>query len=474
MNPPTVSSIVARTCCHSGPSSVPSLNHVHRLCATSLGSDQKNLSMRPAWPTCASHAAPLGKRALSSQTPRITTPTRSLSPCTITRRRRTSRRRRATMSTAGRVACSAGAAAVTLSRAALLTLIAHQDLVAQVAPDLFVDARELGLEADLGHVARPRQLDLVAALHGARTRGDDKDPVAQRDRLLEVVRHEDDRGGARPPQRQQLVLHQVARLYVEGAERLVHQQNARPVDQALGQGHALAHAARELVRIPIVKTGEADAGNPFARTLASVARRGAAVARPGGHVLQHRLPREDRVRLKDEPDAVDDAGDRLAVDLDFALARRLQARDQGQRRRLTAPGRADDGAELAGLDREVQVAQGGVHAAGGGQEALGHVAQLDRRGHCPDSAGRRPDVQAMRSLWPFWSFWSDGGQPVSYYHHKHPAREDAATARLPDPGFSGGDHLGVGAYRRRGRRVAGELAARPRVGAAVARHRAVG
>jgi len=50
------------------------------------------------------------------------------------------------------------------------------------------------LETDLGDVARPRQVDLVVALHRARTGGDHEDAVAERDRLFEVMGDEDDRG----------------------------------------------------------------------------------------------------------------------------------------------------------------------------------------------------------------------------------------------------------------------------------------
>ena len=71
--------------------------------------------------------------------------------------------------------------------------------------------------------------------------------------------HEHDRGGGGGPQGEELVLHQRARLHIEGAEGLVHQQDARAVDQALSQRHALAHAARQLVGKPILEAAEPDA-----------------------------------------------------------------------------------------------------------------------------------------------------------------------------------------------------------------------
>ena len=65
----------------------------------------------------------------------------------------------------------------------------------------------------------------------------------------------------------QLFLHQLAGLHVERGERLVHQQHLRIVDEGLRQRHALAHAARELVRMMILKALQPDAVDPVARRL---------------------------------------------------------------------------------------------------------------------------------------------------------------------------------------------------------------
>src|SRR5690348_3325783 len=104
----------------------------------SVGCDQKNLSITPA-------------RAPSSQPATTTTPSSSRRPTTLKLRRRMSERLLVARSTA-RVLIRK------LSRAALLTLIAHQDLVAKVLPDLLIDFDEARLESDLGHVARARKV----------------------------------------------------------------------------------------------------------------------------------------------------------------------------------------------------------------------------------------------------------------------------------------------------------------------------
>src|ERR1700716_3279754 len=94
----------------------------------------------------------------------------------------------------GAADCAAPVSGVTASSraAALLPLIAHQDLIFQVVPDLLVDLAELRLHPDLGHVARPRQRHGIVGLDRPWSRADDEDPIRQRDRLLEVVSDEDD------------------------------------------------------------------------------------------------------------------------------------------------------------------------------------------------------------------------------------------------------------------------------------------
>src|SRR5438552_3938571 len=158
MKPPTVSSIVTRTCSQSGPRSVPSVNHRHKVAAISEGCDQKNLSITPM-------------REPSSHPPRTTTATSTRPPSTLSCRRPACCRRDVARSGPDRSAGWLGALTGS-SRAALLTLIAHQDLIAEVLPDLFVNLDEARLEANLRDVARPREVDLLGALPGAGARGD--------------------------------------------------------------------------------------------------------------------------------------------------------------------------------------------------------------------------------------------------------------------------------------------------------------
>ena len=71
--------------------------------------------------------------------------------------------------------------------------------------------------------------------------------VAEQDRLLDRVRHEDHRLAHLVENARELLLHDDFGLRIERGERLVHQQDRPLHDQRARQRHALAHAAGELV-----------------------------------------------------------------------------------------------------------------------------------------------------------------------------------------------------------------------------------
>src|SRR6266480_8019585 len=69
----------------------------------------------------------------------------------------------------------------------LLTLIAHQHLIAQLTPNRLIDLGKPLLEPDLRDVAWARQINRVGALDGSGTGGQKDYPIGEGDRLLEVV-----------------------------------------------------------------------------------------------------------------------------------------------------------------------------------------------------------------------------------------------------------------------------------------------
>ena len=113
--------------------------------------------------------------------------------------------------------------------------------------------------------------DLVgrADLHD-RAVAHDQDPVAELERLGEVVGDEDHRLAELAVQPDDLVLHVAPDQRVERGERLVEEQHLRVAGQRSGQADALLHAAGELVGVGLLV---ALAGPPARRSPAAFARR---------------------------------------------------------------------------------------------------------------------------------------------------------------------------------------------------------
>src|SRR5207302_4476330 len=81
----------------------------------------------------------------------------------------------------------------------------------------------------------------------------DRDPVTQLDRLIDVVRHEDDRFAYLSLNPQELVLQALARDPVDGAKRFIHQQDGWVGAEGPSHADALALPTRKLVRISMRK-----------------------------------------------------------------------------------------------------------------------------------------------------------------------------------------------------------------------------
>ena len=111
--------------------------------------------------------------------------------------------------------------------------------------------------------------------------GHQEHPVAQINRLLHRVGHQEHRALLLVPQLDQQLLHPQADARVQGAKGLVHEQDARLENQRGGDGHALLHAAGELGRELLLRTFQADLLHPLRRPVqyARSARRPAASGR---------------------------------------------------------------------------------------------------------------------------------------------------------------------------------------------------
>ena len=175
----------------------------------------------------------------------------------------------------------------------------------------------------------------------------DRDPVAELDRLVDVVRDEDHRLAHLLVQAQELELEAVARDRVERAERLVHQHQRRVDGERAGEADALSLAARELgriavgvLRLELPTRSSSSAVRSLIRARGQPSRRGTVRDVLGdGHV-------------REEPDLLDHVADPAAqlghvvvadarpVDADVAVVELDQAVDHLHRGRLARAGRA--------------------------------------------------------------------------------------------------------------------------------------
>src|SRR5258708_34042620 len=88
-----------------------------------------------------------------------------------------------------------------------------------------------------------------ASIDSARAQGHDKYAVTHVDRFIDVMRDQEYRGETGSPQAQHFTLHSHARESIEGAERLVYQENFLPGNEGPRQANTLGPASGTRVRI---------------------------------------------------------------------------------------------------------------------------------------------------------------------------------------------------------------------------------
>jgi hypothetical protein len=183
-------------------------------------------------------------------------------------------------------------------------------------------------------------------------------------------------------------VHLRARLGVERAERLVHEQHRRVVREGARDRHPLHHPARELLRVHALEPAEPHPSQVAARELGPLRRRHPPESRPELDVLLDRQPREERVGLEDHPPVGARPRDRAAVDEDPARRRRDQAGHQPEDRRLPAARGPDQDRELLILHLEADPVEGGHGVAPPRPEA--HAQAVERQaGHGRGSPAAR-------------------------------------------------------------------------------------
>ena len=214
---------------------------------------------------------------------------------------------------------------------------------------------------------RPDLLDAALRHH--------RDAVGHREGLLLVVRHVDERDADLFLEGLQLDLEALAELGVEGAERLVQQEDLGVQDQGPGERDALLLAAGKLVRAPLRELRHLDELEGLAHAFGRLLFGGLLVLEPEGDVLLHREVREERVVLEDRVDVALVGRGLGHVDLveeDLALGRALEARDHAQGGRFAAARGAEEREELARRHIEVDPCDRGELT-----EALHQIDELD-------------------------------------------------------------------------------------------------
>ena len=191
-----------------------------------------------------------------------------------------------------------------------------------------------------------------------------------------------------PPQPDEQILHVEAGGRIEGAERLVHEDDPRPEDERPGDRHPLAHPAGKFVGIlgGVAARIEPHALDPLSPLRIARPLRHALALKPEGDVPEDGAIVEARVILEHHPPVGPGPHHLPAEDMDAPAGRgklRLEARHHPQDRALAAARWAEEGRDLPLVgqvgDREGDIADCHRLARRPCVVDLCYAAELDRR-----------------------------------------------------------------------------------------------
>src|SRR5437867_3722971 len=277
-----------------------------------------------------------------------------------------------------------------------------QRLLADLAPELGAQRDELGRF----HRARVVQGEVQHRLDPPGARRHDGDPRREEERLVQAVGHEDHGLARPPPDVQEPLPHEHARLLVEGAEGLIHQEDLRVDRERAADRDALLHAPGELARVLAREPLEAERAEELRRDRAPALGGHAPELEAELHVLERRPPGKEARVLEHGRDAARvGPRDRLAVDQNAPAVRMNEAAEHSEERGLAAAGRADQRAELALAHCERDVVER-LDRPRAGHIPLGDVLDRDEPGGCLHTSWRI--ARAITSLWI-----SDVPSPIS-------------------------------------------------------------
>ena len=178
-----------------------------------------------------------------------------------------------------------------------------------------------------------------------------------------LVRDEHDRRPDALPDLEQLGVEALAgqRVECQKARRAAGRRVAR---ERASDGDALAHAARQLVRIRARRTSARPTRSSSVRARSSRSARPTPASSSGNETLSSVLSPGQQARLLEhEPDALVGVVHGAAVDRDRARVGRQQAADQAQQRALARAIRPDDGRDAAARHLEADAIEHGQRPA---------------------------------------------------------------------------------------------------------------
>ena len=147
----------------------------------------------------------------------------------------------------------------------------------------------------------------------------------------------------------------LAHARVEGAERLVEEQNARLDGKSAGERHPLPLAARELRRVALRETFQLHELEQLVDAIRDFRLRALAHLQSKGDVLPDRHVLEGGIVLEDHPDPARPrrlVRDVVVAEQNLPAVGLLEARDHAQKGRLAAAARAEQSGQGAFRDRD--------------------------------------------------------------------------------------------------------------------------
>ena len=236
-----------------------------------------------------------------------------------------------------------------------------------VDPELGEQARaQLG---EARRIAQTRAGELDAKVEREAALGEHEHPVGEQQGFVDVVGDEQHGGAVAGTQLLHQRVHTDAGERIERAERLVEEEQLRLAHERSGERGTLRLAAGQGLRPVVLVTGQADLAERLATALV-----GAGPVLAEHHVVEDGRPWQEPWVLEHHRSALRNGHVTLGA-----------AVDPGERAKqgaLARPAPAEKGHELAGCQRQVDVAQ---HVAR--PERSGEPAHVDRQGRLAQSPG---------------------------------------------------------------------------------------